>query len=160
MGTLNDDVDDMTRDISCMHIVSESESDNESDDDGEPGYTYTENDTAPYKNYIDASFPGGVYNNINETTSYMYDNTQLTDFDKVDKYEEEFSHKQLRIICEYYKIRNVLRKKCNKLTLSSAIVQYECDPKHVRIVKRRKLLWTYIIELADDAYMKSFMTWK
>jgi hypothetical protein len=140
----DNNIDNITRGMDCMNIIL-SDSDNDSNCD-------SDSDDMDDDYYI---------SNINEIIDFSYDNSLMSpDFDLLESYEHNFTHKQLKTICEYYKIRNVVRGSPNKYTLAAAIVQFEHVKKYKKIVKKRKLFWTYILELASDNYMKQFMLWK
>lgn len=62
---------------------------------------------------------------------------------------------KLQRICEYYKIS--INNKLDVGELTAAVDVYESNSCNSEIVKRRLLLWSYIIELQNDEYTKSFV---
>ncbi len=75
-------------------------------------------------------------------------------------YEENFTVKELLLICEYYGFAKELKNnKCNKNQIISFLAVFESDPNNSEIVFKRQNLWFYINELKSDKFMKKFILW-
>jgi len=79
----------------------------------------------------------------------------------VTDYDENYTLKQLMLICEYYDLLKEVRaaKASKKLDVIGAIVMFENNPENGALVYRRKQLWHYINELKSDKFMKKFVFW-
>jgi hypothetical protein len=58
-------------------------------------------------------------------------------------------------ICEYYKIS--INNSFSLDSLTACVEVFEQDPTNDEIVKRRKLLWSYLVELQQDTYTSKFI---
>lgn len=77
-----------------------------------------------------------------------------------EEFYEDYTIKHLLRICEYYGIeKNVKMAKYKKQDIISSIVYFESLPKNARIVNNRHRMWSYIIELMNDAKMKKYVIW-
>jgi hypothetical protein len=75
-------------------------------------------------------------------------------------YNENFTVRQLLIICEYYGFaKDVKTNKYNKEQIINFLVSFESDPKNSDIVFKRQNMWFYMNELKNDKFMKKFILW-
>ncbi len=75
-------------------------------------------------------------------------------------YNENFTVKELLIICDYYGFAKDLKmNKCNKEQIIEFLVSFETDPNNSDIVFKRQNMWFYINELKNDKFMKKFILW-
>lgn len=91
------------------------------------------------------------------------ENKQLIDeltFPQIINYTENYTVKELFIICEYYGFSKDLKSnKCNKEEIIQFLVEFERNPNNSDIVFRRQNLWFYINELKNDKIMKKYVLW-
>ena len=93
-------------------------------------------------------------------TDDMYmDNNDSSLIVEMTNYEENFTIKQLQIICDYYELSKSKRGK-KKEDLISSIVLFENEPDKLDIVIKRKEMWYYMDELKNDPKMKKYLIWK
>jgi hypothetical protein len=75
-------------------------------------------------------------------------------------YNENFTVKELLVICEYYGIAKELKsKKCNKEEIVYFLVEFESNHNNVDIVCKRQNMWFYMNELKNDKFMKKYVLW-
>lgn len=75
-------------------------------------------------------------------------------------YEENFTVKDLLLICEYYGfLNNVKNKKYTKNIIIEILVAFELDHNNADIVNKRLNAWFFISELKNDKFMKKFVIW-
>ena len=75
-------------------------------------------------------------------------------------YNENFTVKELLLICEYYGFAKDLKSnKCNKEEIIQVLVDFEKTPNNSDIVFRRQNMWFYINELKNDKFMKKYVLW-
>ncbi len=75
-------------------------------------------------------------------------------------YSENYTVKELLLICEYYGFAKELKNtKCNKNQIISFLVIFEADPNNEEIVFKRQNMWFYINELKSDKFMKKYILW-
>jgi len=75
-------------------------------------------------------------------------------------YRENFTVKELLLICDYYGVAKELKSnKCNKYEIIQFLVIYESNPINSDIVFKRQNLWFYINELKNDKFMKKYVLW-
>jgi hypothetical protein len=75
-------------------------------------------------------------------------------------YRENFTVKELLVICDYYGVAKELKSnKCNKYEIIQFLVIYESNPINSDIVFKRQNLWFYINELKNDKFMKKYVLW-
>jgi hypothetical protein len=75
-------------------------------------------------------------------------------------YNHECNVKELLKICRYYGIDKTIKSaKCKKQDIIATIVYFENQPENFEIVKKRNLMWAYIIELMNDQKMKKYIIW-
>jgi hypothetical protein len=75
-------------------------------------------------------------------------------------YQENFTIKELLLICEYYGFAKELKtKKYNKEEIIHFLVEYELEPLNSDIVYRRQNMWFYMNELKNDKFMKKYLLW-
>jgi hypothetical protein len=100
--------------------------------------------------------------NIEELMAEI-DNSELNDdlvFPKMVNYNENFTVKELLIICDYYGFAKELKNsKCNKEQIIEILVSFESDPINDDIVNKRQTLWFYIGQLKNDKFMKKYVLW-
>jgi hypothetical protein len=73
-------------------------------------------------------------------------------------YTENFTIKELLIICDYYGIAKELKaNKCKKDTIVQILTNFETNYENYEIVSKRKNLWFYINELKNDKFMKKYI---
>jgi hypothetical protein len=73
-------------------------------------------------------------------------------------YNENFTIKELLIICDYYEITKIIKTK-NKDDIIHYLVEFESNPNNNHIVLKRQNLWFYINELKNDKFMKKYVLW-
>ena len=75
-------------------------------------------------------------------------------------YQENFTIKELMLICEYYGFAKELKtKKYNKEEIVYFLVEYELNPLNTDIVYKRQNMWFYMNELKNDKFMKKYILW-
>jgi len=75
-------------------------------------------------------------------------------------YSENYTVKELLLICEYYGIAKELKaKKCNKEIIIEFLVDFESKTANAEIVCKRKNMWFYMNELKSDKFMKKYIFW-
>jgi hypothetical protein len=73
-------------------------------------------------------------------------------------YRENFTVKELLLICDYYGIAKELKSnKCNKCEIIEFLVIFESHSINSVIVFKRQKLWFYINELKNDKFMKKYV---
>lgn len=73
-------------------------------------------------------------------------------------YTENFTIKELLVICEYYGIAKEMKtNKCKKDTIVHILTNFETNYENFEIVAKRKNLWFYINELKNDKFMKKYI---
>ena len=73
-------------------------------------------------------------------------------------YHENFTIKELLVICDYYGIAKELKSnKCKKETIIQVLTNFEYNSQNYDIVSKRKNLWFYINELKSDKFMKKYI---
>ena len=75
-------------------------------------------------------------------------------------YYENFTVKELLLICKYYGFSKMLKNnKCDKGQIIQELVFFENDPNNSDIVCKRQNMWFYINELKNDHFMKKYIIW-
>jgi hypothetical protein len=98
-----------------------------------------------------------IINEINKTEFSYYDNEDLL-IPHIIHYKENFTVKDLLLICEYYGVAKELKsQKCNKDEIIQFLVFYESNPSNSDIVFKRQNMWFYINELKNDKFMKKYV---
>lgn len=91
------------------------------------------------------------------------DNSELNNdlvFPKMLNYNENFTVKELLLICDYYGFAKELKNsKCNKEQIIDILVSFESEPINDDIVNKRQTLWFYIGQLKNDKFMKKYVLW-
>jgi len=97
-------------------------------------------------------------NNINNiNTVDLYNNNFVP---HIINYHENFTVKELLIICDYYGIlKEVKSKKFNKDEIIHFLVEFELKTENNDVVFKRKNMWFYINELKNDNFMKKYILW-
>ena len=81
-------------------------------------------------------------------------------FPQTINYIENYTVKELLLICEYYGFAKGLKnKKYNKNAIANFLVEFEINPSNNDIVFKRKNMWFYINELKNDKFMKKYVLW-
>lgn len=79
-------------------------------------------------------------------------------FHHVVYYHENFTIKELLLICDYYGIAKELKtNKCKKDIIVQVLVDFETNYQNQDIVSKRKSLWFYMNELKNDKFMKKYI---
>jgi hypothetical protein len=96
-------------------------------------------------------------NEIYDNELNLHDDLKLP---QLINYHENFTIKELMLICEYYGFAKELKKKkYNKEEIIHFLVEYELDPLNTDIVYRRQNMWFYMNELKNDKFMKKYLLW-
>jgi len=74
-------------------------------------------------------------------------------------YHENFTIKDLLLICDYYDITKELKKKYTKDVIVHFLVDFESNPENNMVVIQRKNMWFYMEQLKNDKFMKKFVLW-
>jgi hypothetical protein len=75
-------------------------------------------------------------------------------------YHENFTVKELLLICEYYGYAKELKsKKYNKEQIIFFLVDFETNHMNDDIVCKRKNIWFYMSEIKKDKFMKKYVLW-
>jgi hypothetical protein len=75
-------------------------------------------------------------------------------------YSNNYTLKELILICEFYNIAKELKsKKANKETIINAIHIYENDNSNYETVVKRHNFWFYMKELKNDKFMRKYVIW-
>jgi hypothetical protein len=86
-------------------------------------------------------------------------NNELT-IPQIINYNENYTVKELLMICEYYGFAKDLKNnKYNKEQIIDFLVTFESDINNSDIVCKRQNMWFYINELKNDKFMKKFVLW-
>ena len=92
-----------------------------------------------------------------------FNNTEILDdftLPQMINYNENFTVKELLMICEYYGFAKDLKSnKFNKEQIIDFLVSFESDPNNSDVVFKRQNMWFYINELKNDKFMKKFVLW-
>jgi hypothetical protein len=95
---------------------------------------------------------------INEQI-YQDDDDDLA-IPKIINYNENYTVKELLLICDYYGISKELKSnKCNKEMIIHFLVDFETNLMNTQIVLKRQSMWFYINELKNDKFMKKYVLW-
>jgi hypothetical protein len=100
--------------------------------------------------------------NIEEFISEMENNEFNDDLTvpKMINYHENFTVKELLLICDYYGFAKELKtNKYNKDQIIEILVSFESDLNNSDIVFKRQNMWFFINELKNDKFMKKFLLW-
>ena len=94
---------------------------------------------------------------LQEIDNSDYDELKLP---QIIHYTENFTVKELLLICEYYGFAKELKtKKYNKEEIIHILIEYEFDPLNQPIVSKRQNMWFYMNELKNDKFMKKYLLW-
>ena len=105
------------------------------------------------------------------TTEQLDINSFLQEFENIEVYNdllfpqtinyiENYTVKELLLICEYYGFAKGLKnKKYNKNAIANFLVEFEINPSNNDIVFKRKNMWVNINELKNDKFMKKYVLW-
>jgi hypothetical protein len=84
-------------------------------------------------------------------------------FPKMLNYDENFTVKDLLLICEYYgfakQLKNNKNNKFNKEEIIRFLVYFESDIINDDIVNKRQNMWFYMGQLKNDKFMKKYVLW-
>ena len=79
---------------------------------------------------------------------------------KMINYHENFTVKELLLICDYYGFAKELKtNKCNKDQIIEILVSFESNLNNSDIVFKRQNMWFFINELKNDKFMKKYLLW-
>jgi len=91
------------------------------------------------------------------------ENSELTDdlaVTQMVNYRENFTVKELLLICDYYGFAKELKNnKCNKEQIIEILVSFESDLNNYEVIFKRQNVWFYMSELKNDKFMKKFLLW-
>jgi len=94
----------------------------------------------------------------NAEHAQIYDNDLM--LPQMINYNENFTVKELLLICEYYGFAKDVRiNKFNKEQIIDFLVSFESDTNNSDIVFKRQNMWFYMNELKNDKFMKKFVLW-
>jgi len=97
-----------------------------------------------------------LLNEINNS-QHNDDNTYMP---HIINYNENYTVKELLLICEYYGIaRDLKNNKCNKEQIIYFLIDFERNQLNSDIVFKRQNMWFYINELKNDKFMKKYVLW-
>ncbi len=100
--------------------------------------------------------------NIEELMAEI-ENTEFVDdlaIPKMINYNENFTVKELLLICDYYGFGKELKSnKYNKEQIIEVLVSFESDSNNSDIVFKRQNMWFYMSELKNDKFMKKYVLW-
>ena len=100
--------------------------------------------------------------NIDELMAEI-ENTDLNDdliVPHMINYNENYTVKELLLICEYYGFAKDLKNnKLNKEQIIDFLVSFETNENNSEIVFKRQNMWFYMNELKNDKFMKKFVLW-
>jgi hypothetical protein len=100
--------------------------------------------------------------NIEELMAEI-ENTEFEDdlaIPKMINYNENFTVKELLLICDYYGFGKELKSnKYNKEQIIEVLVSFESDSNNSDIVFKRQNMWFYMSELKNDKFMKKYVLW-
>lgn len=105
--------------------------------------------------------------NINDFMDDMedFEDIKLDDEDNLKipqliNYNENYTVKELLLICDYYGIAKELKaNKCTKEVIVQFLVDFESRPINIELVFKRQNLWFYMDELKKDKFMKKYVLW-
>ena len=105
--------------------------------------------------------------NINDFMDDMedFEDIKLDDEDNLKipqliNYNENYTVKELLLICDYYGIAKELKaNKCTKDVITQFLVDFESRPINIELVFKRQNLWFYMDELKKDKFMKKYVLW-
>jgi hypothetical protein len=101
---------------------------------------------------------GEIENMAEFENSQIYNNDLI--LPEMINYNENFTVKELLLICEYYGFAKDIRiNKFNKEQIIDFLVLFETDPNNCDIVFKRQNMWFYMNELKNDKFMKKFVLW-
>ena len=98
-------------------------------------------------------------NTADSTDAYSVMNTDLM-IPYMMHYSDNFTIKELFLICDYYGISKELKaNKCTKDLIVQFLVEFETNPDNNDIVFKRQNMWFYMNELKNDKFMKKYVLW-
>jgi hypothetical protein len=119
---------------------------------------YTDNDLEKMLKELDN------YNNFEQPQNqgnmndFFYNTDADNIFAKIMDYKNNYTVKELMIICDYYGLMKEVRlNKFKKDELISFLLDFEENVNNSSIVYRRKLLWYFVHELKNDKFMKKYI---
>ena len=97
---------------------------------------------------------------LNEINNQELDSEWNKNIPQMIHYNENFTVKDLLLICEYYGLAKIIKNnKCNKEEIINILVNFETDEVNRDIVFKRQSMWYYINELKNDKFMKKYILW-
>jgi len=111
-----------------------------------------------------------TYDNEFNIDDFMEDITEFEDvkldgdedlkITQIINYTENYTVKDLLLICEYYGVAKELKtNKCSKDVIVQFLVDFESKPINIELVFKRQNLWFYMDELKKDKLMKKYVLW-
>jgi hypothetical protein len=111
-----------------------------------------------------------TYDNEFNIDDFMEDMTEFEDvkldgdedlkITQIINYTENYTVKDLLLICEYYGVAKELKtNKCSKDVIVQFLVDFESKPINIELVFKRQNLWFYMDELKKDKLMKKYVLW-
>ena len=98
--------------------------------------------------------------NMDELLDEIHNSDQDILVPQMIHYKENFTNKELLLICEYYGIAKELKaNKCNKDIIVQFLVNFESNLENYEVVCKRQNAWFYINELKNDKFMKKYVLW-
>jgi hypothetical protein len=98
--------------------------------------------------------------NINNFLNEIENEEIYNDIPHIFHYHENFTIKELMVICDYYGISKQLKKhKYKKDIIIQYLIEFETNSENHDIVSKRHNLWFYINELKNDKFMKKYLLW-
>ena len=151
-----------------INIFFNEKNDNDNENDNENENNFNINDFTHY--LLNNDNNNDFLNNNNQNNfyeSFLLETDKLTKYDAIRAgygemlvlyYDEQYVVADLLRICDYYGLLKTIKSlKCKKQEIINIIVLFETNKENEAIVKKRHQLWSYIMELKADKYMKQFI---
>ena len=120
-------------------------------------FSVTEEDACEDKNELDLT---EMLNEIYKSDFTNENENEDLFIPQIINYKENFTVKELFIICEYYGVaKEIKTNKYNKEEIIQFLVIYESNPDNSDIVFKRQNMWFYMNELKNDKFMKKYVLW-
>lgn len=120
-------------------------------------FSVTEEDVCEDKNELDLT---EMLNEIYKSDFTNENENEDLFIPQIINYKENFTVKELFIICEYYGVaKEIKTNKYNKEEIIQFLVIYESNPDNSDIVFKRQNMWFYMNELKNDKFMKKYVLW-
>lgn len=87
-------------------------------------------------------------------------NSQDVYIPRIIDYNENYTVKELLLICDYYGITKEMKlNKLKKEQIILFLVNFESNTNNTDIVCKRQNMWFYMNELKNDKFMKKYVLW-